>query len=37
MKPIEIDQLLYKLQDAYQKKAIQDKKIEAQKKDAAGV
>ncbi|MFY9706544.1 MAG: response regulator [Desulfobacterales bacterium] len=37
MKPIEIDQLLYKLQDAYQKKAIQDKKIEAQKKDAGGV
>ena len=37
MKPIEIDQLLYKLQDAYQKKAIQDKKIEAQKKAAAGV
>ena len=37
MKPIEIDQLLYKLQDAYQKKAIQDKKIEAQKKDATGV
>jgi DNA-binding NtrC family response regulator len=32
MKPIEIDQLLYKLQDAYQKKAIQDKKIEAQKR-----
>ncbi|MFZ1201351.1 MAG: response regulator [Desulfobacterales bacterium] len=37
MKPIEIDQLLYKLQDAYQKKAIQDKKIAAQKKDPAAV
>lgn len=32
MKPIEIDQLLYKLQDAHQKKAIQDKKIETKKK-----
>ena len=37
LKPTEIDQLLYKLQDAYQKKAIQDKKIEAQQKGAAGV
>jgi DNA-binding NtrC family response regulator len=27
MKPINIDDLLYKLQDAYQKRAIQDKKI----------
>jgi DNA-binding NtrC family response regulator len=27
MKPINIDDLLYKLQDAYQKKAIQEKKI----------
>jgi DNA-binding NtrC family response regulator len=35
MKPIEIDQLLYKLQDAYLKKAIQEKKIEAKKTGAA--
>jgi len=27
MKPINIDDLLYKLQDAYEKRAIQDKKI----------
>jgi len=27
MKPINIDELLYKLQDAYQKKAIQEEKI----------
>jgi DNA-binding NtrC family response regulator len=32
LKPIEIDQLLYKLQDAYQKKNIQDQKIEKEKK-----
>jgi DNA-binding NtrC family response regulator len=32
LKPIEIDQLLYKLQDAYQKKSIQDQKIEKEKK-----
>jgi DNA-binding NtrC family response regulator len=31
LKPIEIDQLLYKLQDAYQKKSIQDQKIEKEK------
>jgi len=31
LKPIEIDQLLYKLQDAYQKKAIQDRKIRQRK------
>lgn len=34
MKPIEIDQLLYKIQDAYQKKAIQDMKIERQKQSS---
>jgi DNA-binding NtrC family response regulator len=28
LKPIEIDALLYKIQDAYQKKSIQEKKIE---------
>jgi DNA-binding NtrC family response regulator len=32
LKPIEIDQLLYKMQDAYQKKSIQDQKIEKEKK-----
>jgi DNA-binding NtrC family response regulator len=31
LKPIEIDQLLYKLQDAFQKKSIQDQKIEKEK------
>ena len=35
LKPIEIDQLLYKLQDAYQKKAIQDRKIR-QRTNSAG-
>jgi DNA-binding NtrC family response regulator len=28
MKPMDIDELLYKLQDAYKKKALQDNKIE---------
>jgi len=27
MKPVEIDELLYKLQDAYKKKSIQQEKI----------
>jgi len=27
MKPVDVDELLYKLQDAYEKKAIQEKKI----------
>jgi DNA-binding NtrC family response regulator len=31
LKPIEIDALLYKIQDAYQKKSIQEKKIECRK------
>jgi DNA-binding NtrC family response regulator len=34
MKPIEIDQLLYKIQDAYQKKSIQDMKIERQRQSS---
>jgi DNA-binding NtrC family response regulator len=29
MKPIDIDELLYKVQDAYQKKSIQEQKIKA--------
>ena len=36
MKPMEIDELLYKVQDAYQKKIIQEQKIEHMK-DIAGV
>ncbi len=32
LKPIEIDALLYKIQDAFQKKSIQEKKIEYRKK-----
>ena len=28
MKPVDLDELLYKLQDAFQKKSIQEKKIE---------
>jgi DNA-binding NtrC family response regulator len=35
MKPVEIDELLYKLQDAFQKKALQETKIK-QLKDAKG-
>ena len=31
LKPIEIDALLYKIQDAYQKKSIQEKKIDCRK------
>lgn len=34
MKPIEIDQLLYKIQDAHQKKAIQEMKIERQRQSS---
>ena len=37
LKPIEIDQLLYKLQDAYQKKAIQDRKIQQRKHNAGTI
>jgi len=33
LKPTEIDQLLYKLQDAYQKKAIQDSRIQKRKEN----
>jgi DNA-binding NtrC family response regulator len=32
LKPIEIDALLYKIQDAFQKKTIQEKKIDYRKK-----
>ncbi len=32
LKPIEIDALLYKIQDAFQKKSIQEKKIDYRKK-----
>ena len=35
MKPVDIDELLYKLQDAFQKKALQETKIK-QLKDAKG-
>ena len=34
MKPMDIDELLYKLQDAYRKKQIQEKKIEGARKMA---
>jgi DNA-binding NtrC family response regulator len=37
LKPIEIDQLLYKLQDAYQKKAIQDRKIRQRKQNTGTI
>ena len=33
LKPIEIDELLYKIQDAFQKKSIQEKKIECHKQE----
>jgi DNA-binding NtrC family response regulator len=36
MKPMEIDELLYKLQDAYKKKLIQEQKIKYMK-DVAGL
>ena len=36
MKPMQIDDLLYKIQDAYKKKTIQEEKIENMKKLLAG-
>ena len=36
MKPMQIDDLLYKIQDAYKKKTIQEQKIENMKKMLAG-
>jgi DNA-binding NtrC family response regulator len=37
MKPMDIDELLYKLQDAYKKRALQEDKIKHMKEDAAGI
>ena len=36
MKPMQIDDLLYKIQDAYKKKTIQEKKIENMKRMLSG-
>lgn len=36
MKPMDIDELLYKIQDAYQKKSIQENKIKNMKGDLSG-
>ena len=36
LKPIKIDQLLYKIQDAYKKKSIQEKKIEERLVSSSG-
>jgi DNA-binding NtrC family response regulator len=37
MKPMDIDELLYKLQDAYKKRALQEDKIKHMKEDVAGI
>lgn len=36
MKPMDIDELLYKVQDAYKKKALQEKRIQRRKEVIAG-